>query len=88
MCVCVCQSDMCVMMFCVCFTMFYKCFMMFNNVLRCLVSHASIIRSIGDCTATNHCRDHNNAAGIGDNDTEIGDDAAEIGNVTGKVIPC
>ena len=54
---------------------------MFNNVLRCLVSHATI--GIADCL-----RDHNNAAGIGDNSAEISDDAAGIIDVAANVIPC
>ena len=45
-----------------CFTS-VSCFTMFNNVSRCLVSRATI------------GRDRDNAAGIGDNSSEIGDDA-------------
>ena len=39
---------------------------------------------IGDRTAS----DFHNAAGIGDNFTEIGDDAAGIIDIAAKVIPC
>ena len=47
--------------------MFYKGIMVFNNVLECLASHA-----------TDHLRDWDNAAGIGDNSAEIGDDTAPL----------
>ena len=50
---------------------------------------------IGDRTATDRLRDHNNITEIGDNSREIGDNSAEIGddavgivNIAAKVIPC
>ena len=43
-----------------CFKSVSWCFTMFNNVVRCLVSRATI-------GITDHLRDRNNAAGIGDN---------------------
>ena len=33
-------------------------------------------------------RDHDNAAGISDNSTEIGDEAAGIVDITANMIPC
>ena len=66
---------------------------MFNNVLRCLVSHATI--SIGDRMAADRLRDRDNVAGIGDNSAEIVnnsakifDDAAGTVDIATKVIPC
>ena len=59
---------------------------MFNNVLQCSVSRAKI--GIGDRVAADRLRDRDNAAGIGNNSTEIGDDAAGIVNIPTKVIPC
>ena len=64
---------------------------MFNNVLRCLVSRATI--------GADRFRDRNNAARIGDNATGIGDNTAGIGDnsaeisddaagIAAKVIPC
>ena len=57
---------------------------MFNNVLWCLASSTTI----GDCVATDRLRDRNNAAGIGDNSTEIGDGAAGIVDIAMKGFPC
>ena len=54
---------------------------MFKNVLRSLVSRATI--GIAD-----RLRDFYNAAGISDNSAEIGDDAAGIVDIAAKVIPC
>ena len=45
-------------------------------------------RHIGDGAAANHLRDRDNAAGIGDNSTEIGDDDAGIIDIAANVIPC
>ena len=59
---------------------------MLDNVLWCLVSHATI--GIGDCAAADRLRDRDNSAGIGDNSTEIGDDTAGIVDIAVKVIPC
>ena len=66
---------------------------MFNNVLRCLVSSATVGFA---ASATADClRDRDNAARIGDNATRIGnnsadngDDTAGIVNMAAKVIPC
>ena len=64
----------------------------FNNVLRCLMSRATIIAA---SATADRLRDHDNTAGIGDNaagisdnSAEIGDDTAGIVNITAKVIPC
>ena len=43
---------------------------------------------IADRTAADHLRDRDNAAGIGDNFTEIGDDTTGIFDIPGKVILC
>ena len=43
---------------------------------------------ISNLAATNHLRDCDNAAGIGDNSAEIGDDASGIVDIATKVIPC
>ena len=73
---------------------------MLNNVLRCLVSRATI--GIGDRVAADRLRGCDNAAGIGDdsaeignnsteivnNPAEIGDDATGIVDIAAKVIPC
>ena len=69
-----------------CFTSVSWCFTMFNNVLRCLGSRATI--GIDARAAADRLRDRDNAAGIGDNSTEIGNDAAMIVDITAKVIPC
>ena len=61
-----------------------QCFTMFNNVLWCLASRATI----GNCAAADRLRDCDNAAGIGDNSTEIGDGATGIVVIAAKVIPC
>ena len=45
-------------------------------------------RRIFDRVATDHLRDLDNAAGIGDNSAEIGDGAAGIVDITANVIPC
>ena len=52
-------------------------------------------RRIDNRTATDHLRDCDNAAGIGNNSAEIGDNSAEIGDDTAgivdmavKVTPC
>ena len=45
-------------------------------------------RRIGDRAAADRLRDHDNAAGIGDNSTEIGDGAAGIVDIATDVIPC
>ena len=55
---------------------------MFNNVLLCLASRATI----GDGTAADRHRDHDNVAGIGDNSAEIGDNSAEIGDGTAGIV--
>ena len=49
--------------------MFYKCFLMINNVLRCLVSRATI----GDRSAADRLRDPDDATRIADNAAEIAD---------------
>ena len=59
---------------------------MFNNVLQCLVSHATI--GIIASATVDHFRDRDNVAGIGDNSAESGDDATGIVNIAAKVIPC
>ena len=73
---------------------------MFNNVLRCLVSRATI--GISASAAADRLTDRDNAAGISDNSAEIGyisaeivdnsaeigDDAAGIVDIAAKVIPC
>ena len=41
-----------------------------------------------DCMAADRLRDCNNAAGIGDNSTEIGVGAAGIVDIAANVIPC
>ena len=56
---------------------------MFNNVLRCLVSRATII--IAASAAADRLRNRN-AAGI-DNSIGTGDDAAGIVDIAAKVIP-
>ena len=56
---------------------------MFNYVL-CLASHATIDYR----TATDRLRDHDKAAGIGDNSAEIGNDVAGIVDIATNVIPC
>ena len=43
---------------------------------------------INNRTATDHLRDCDNAAGIGDNSAEIGDDTAGIVDIAAKVTPC
>ena len=43
---------------------------------------------IGDRAATDHLRNRDNTAGIGNNSAEIGDDAAWIVDIAAKVIPC
>ena len=58
----------------------------YNYVLQCLVSRATI--GIGNPAATYHLRDHDYAAGIGNNSTELGDDTAGIVDIAAKVIPC
>ena len=55
---------------------------MFNNVLRCLVSHATI------SIAASAAADRDNTAGISDNAPGIGDNVEGIGNIAAKVIPC
>ena len=55
---------------------------MCNNVLRCLVSRASI--GIGHRGATDRLRDCNNATLIGDYSAEIGDDTAGFVDVAVK----
>ena len=45
-------------------------------------------RRIGDCTAGDHLKDRDNAAGIGDNSAEIGDGAAGIVDIAANVISC
>ena len=57
---------------------------MFNNVLQCLVSHATI--GIATLATTNHLRDRDNAAGIGYNATGIGDNPAEIGDDAAGIV--
>ena len=59
---------------------------MFNNVLRCLVSRATI--GISASAAADRLTDRDNAAGISDNSAEIGDDAAGIVDIAAKVFPC
>ena len=59
---------------------------MFNNILRCLVSRATI--AIGDRAAADRLRDRDNAAGIGDNFAEIDDDATGIVDISAELIPC
>ena len=54
------------------------CLTMFYDVLQCLVRHAMIGR----------LRDRDNAAGFGDNSTEIGDDAIGFVDIAAKVIQC
>ena len=44
-------------------------------------------RRISDRAATDRLRDHDNAAGIGDNNAEFGDDAAGIVDIAANVIP-
>ena len=51
---------------------------MLNDVLRCLVKYTMIGR----------LRDRDNAAGFGDNSTEIGDDAIGFVDIAVKVIQC
>ena len=55
---------------------------MFNNGL-CLASRWTISDS---AAATDHLRDRDNAAGIGDDSAEIGDDTAEIGDDAAGII--
>ena len=57
------------------------CFTMFNKVLWCLTSRATI-------GVVDRLRDHDNAAGIGNNLTEIGDGAAGIVDIAANMIPC
>ena len=45
-------------------------------------------RRIGDRAAADRLRDRDNAAGIGDNSTEIGNGAAGIVDIAANVIPC
>ena len=45
-------------------------------------------RRIGDRAATDRLRDLENAAGIGDNSTEIGDGATGIVDITVNEIQC
>ena len=59
---------------------------MFNNVLRCLVSCATV--GIADCMAADRLRDYDNAAGISASSAEVGDDATGIVDIAAKVIPC
>ena len=57
---------------------------MFSNVLWCLASRTTI----NDCAAVDRLRDRDNAAGIGDNSTEIGNGAAVIVDIAVKVTLC
>ena len=62
--------------------MYHNGLQVFHDVLRCLVSHATI-GIAASATARTPI-----AAVIIDNSSEISDDAAEIVNITAKVIPC
>ena len=72
--------------------MYHNVLQVFHDVLLCLTMFSEPRndrqRRIGDRSAANRLRHRDNAAGIGNNFTEIGDDAAGIIDIAAKVIPC
>ena len=61
---------------------------MFYYVSRCFMRFSESRNDRRSRRRADRLRDCANAAGIGDNSTEIGDDAAGIVDIAAKVITC